>query len=71
MVDEAEWKRRFGIMMLVRFAGLATVLLGVAVMYSDLLREGGWPQVGAILIVCGIVDAVFAPKLLKKMWDRA
>jgi hypothetical protein len=71
MVDEAEWKRRFGIMMLVRFAGLTTVLLGVAVMYSDLLREGGWPQVGAILIVCGIVDAVFAPKLLKKMWDRA
>jgi ABC-type uncharacterized transport system permease subunit len=71
MIDEAEWKRRFGIMMLVRFAGLATVLLGIAVMYSDLLREGGWPQVGAILIVCGIVDAVFAPKLLKKMWDRA
>jgi hypothetical protein len=56
--------------MLARFAGLAVFLLGLAVTYSDLLREGGWPQVGAILIVIGLIDAVFAPKLLKKMWER-
>jgi ABC-type uncharacterized transport system permease subunit len=70
MVDEAEWKRRFHVLMLARFAGLTVFLLGLAVTYSDLLREGGWPQVGAILIVIGLIDAVFAPKLLKKMWER-
>ncbi|HVM37409.1 MAG TPA: hypothetical protein VM265_03350 [Sphingomicrobium sp.] len=70
MVDEATWKRRFAMLMLARFAGLAVFLLGVAVTYSDLLREGGWPQLGAIIIIAGLIDALFAPRLLKKMWER-
>jgi hypothetical protein len=70
MADEATWKRRFAMLMLARLAGLAVFMLGVAVTYSDLVREGGWPQLGAILIVCGLIDAVFAPRLLKKMWER-
>lgn len=69
-VDEATWKRRFAMMMLARFAGLALFLAGVAVTYSDLVREGGWPQLGAILIICGLLDALFAPRLLKKLCER-
>lgn len=57
-------------MTMVRLAGLAVALLGVAVFYTDLMREGGWPQVGVILIVLGTVDSVFAPMLLKRQWDR-
>lgn len=70
MPDEAVWKRRFLVFMLVRLFGLLTFLLGLAIVFTDLLREGGWPQVGAILIIVGAIDAVFAPKLLKKQWDR-
>ena len=70
MADEAVWKKRFLIFMLARLFGLLTFLAGVAVTFTDLLREGGWPQVGAVLIVIGAIDAVFAPKLLKKHWDR-
>ena len=70
MDDETVWKRRFLIFMLVRLAGLATFLLGIAIAYSDLVREGGWPALGAIIAIMGAIDAVFAPKLLKKHWDQ-
>jgi hypothetical protein len=26
--------------------------------------------VGGILAICGVIDAVFAPKLLKRIWER-
>ena len=70
MDDEANWKRRFHLFMAARLFGLATFLAGVAVYFTDLLRDGGWPLVGILLIVVGLADAVVAPKLLKKIWDR-
>jgi hypothetical protein len=54
----------------VRFGGLLIFFLGVAIVYTDLLRPGGWPQVGAIIAIIGAIDSVFAPKLLKSAWDR-
>ena len=68
MSNEALWKRRFHIFALVRLAGVACFLLGIAIAYSDLVRPGGWPMVGGILAICGVIDAVFAPRLLMKMW---
>ena len=52
------------------WSGLAIFFLGIAIVYTDLLREGGWPQVGAIIAIMGAIDAVFAPRLLKKQWDE-
>ena len=70
MDDELLWKRRFLIFMAVRLFGLATILLGVAITYTDLARAGGWPALGAIVIVIGLLDAVLAPMLLKRMWNK-
>ena len=56
--------------MLTRLFGVATFFLGLAIIYTDLLREGGWPAVGAVIVIAGIIDAVFAPKLLKKLWEQ-
>ena len=70
MADEDLWRRRFQVFIAVRAFGLATFLLGIAVIYTDLLREGGWPVVGAILVIVGTIDAVFAPRLLKKLWAQ-
>ena len=68
MDDELKWKKRFAISMLVRLASLTVFFLGVAIAYSDLLRPGGWPQVGAIVALIGAIDAVFAPRLLRQHW---
>jgi hypothetical protein len=70
MADEDLWRRRFHMFVVVRLFGLATFVVGVAVIYTDLLRPGGWPTVGAILAIMGALDAVFAPKMLKKAWER-
>lgn len=70
MDDELLWKRRFLIFMAVRLFGLITFLLGVAITYTDLARAGGWPALGAIVIVIGLLDAVLAPMLLKRIWDK-
>lgn len=70
MADEQVWKRRFLIFSLARLFGLAMVGLGIAVAYTDLLREGGWPVVGLILAVMGAIDALFSPRLLKKVWEE-
>lgn len=69
MADDDVWRRRFQAFVLVRTFGLATFFLGVAIIYTDLLREGGWPTVGAILAIIGAIDAVFAPMLLRKLWE--
>jgi hypothetical protein len=69
-MDDKKARNRLLIYSLVRFAGLAIFLLGVAIIYTGLLRRGGWPQIGAIVAIMGAIDAMFAPRLLKKAWDE-
>jgi hypothetical protein len=68
--DDALWRRRLLLYSAVRFAGLAIFFLGIAIIYTDLVRAGGWPRLGAIIAIMGAIDAVFAPRLLKKAWDE-
>ena len=70
MIDDDTARRRLLLYSLVRFGGLAIFFLGVAIIYTNLLRPGGWPQVGAIVAIMGVIDAFFAPRLLKKAWDE-
>jgi hypothetical protein len=70
MNDEALWRKRLLAYTVVRAFGLAVFLLGVAIAYSNLIRPGGWPQVGAIVAIVGVIDALLAPRLLKKAWER-
>ena len=69
-MDEETARRRLLLYTLVRFGGLLIFFLGIAIMYTNLLREGGWPQVGAIVAIMGVIDAMFAPLLLKRAWDE-
>ena len=70
MHDERVFRNRLLAYSGARAFGLAVMLLGIAIIYTDMLREGGWPQVGAIVAIMGVIDALFAPRLLKKMWDE-
>lgn len=70
MVDDNVWRTRLLLYTLVRFGGLAIFFLGIAIMYTNLLRPGGWPQAGAVVAILGAIDALFAPRMLKKHWDR-
>ncbi|MFL6730280.1 MAG: hypothetical protein ACJ8E3_02770 [Sphingomicrobium sp.] len=70
MADEDVWKKRFLAYSAVRLGGLAIFFLGIAIAYSNLVRDGGWPQLGAIVAILGAIDALFAPRILKKAWDE-
>lgn len=62
------WRKRFRLFMLVRLFGVATFLLGIFIAFADLVRPGGWPLVGGLVAIAGAIDAVFAPRLLRKLW---
>ena len=68
--DELLWKKRFRTFALVRLAGLALFMLGMAVMLTDLVRPGGWPMIGGILVAVGVIDAVIAPRIVKRSWNK-
>jgi hypothetical protein len=68
MKDEELWKKRFQIFAAIRLVGVVTFLLGVAIAFSDLVRPGGWPLVGGVLAIIGVVDALVAPRVLKRGW---
>ena len=70
MADDDVWKRRFAVFALLRLTGLAIFFLGVAIAFSDLVKEGGWPLLGGLLAIAGLIDSVFVPKLVRKSWDR-
>ena len=69
-MDDDVARKRLLAYSLVRLGGLAIFFLGLAIIYTNLVRPGGWPQLGAIVAIMGVIDAVFAPRLLKKVWDQ-
>ena len=68
--DDALWKRRFHMFAIIRLTGLALFLLGIAIATSDLIRPGGWPLAGAIIGIIGMLDAIIAPRILKRSWTK-
>ena len=69
MTDEDKWRRRFNLFMGIRLFGLLVFFAGLAIVFTNLLRPGGWPVVGSIVMILGLLDSVVAPRMLKKKWE--
>ena len=69
-MDDDIYRRRLLLSSLVRLGGIAIFFLGLAIIYTGLVRPGGWPQAGAVVAILGVIDAFFAPRLLKRAWDE-
>jgi len=69
-MDDDVARQRLLIYSLVRFGGLAIFFLGLAIIYSNLLRPGGWPQLGAVVVILGVADAMIAPRIIKRAWEK-
>lgn len=69
MTGEALEKRRFLLFAVARLSGVALMILGGAVAFSDLVREGGFRQLGGLLIAIGTIEMVVVPLLLKRAWQ--
>ena len=69
-MDDDVARQRLLIYSLVRFGGLAIFFLGLAIIYTNLLRPGGWPQLGAVVVILGVADAMIAPRIIKRAWEK-
>jgi len=69
-MDEDVERRRLLIYSLVRLGGLIIFFLGLAIIYTGMVRPGGWPQLGAVVAILGALDALLAPHLLRRSWAR-
>lgn len=67
-IDEAEWRRRFIVINLVRIGGTAIVLIGLLVWQTGLLRTGGAIEIGLPMAILGLVISFIGPKRLARMW---
>jgi membrane protein implicated in regulation of membrane protease activity len=71
MDDGDIWRKRLLIYSLVRATGVVIFFLGLAIIYTNLVRVGGWPQLGALVAILGAIDALLAPRLVRRAWDRS
>ena len=71
MSDEEQWKRRLALYTAVRFCGVAIFFLGLAVAYSNVVRRGGWPQLGAVIAIVGALASLLLPRLVRRGWKRS
>jgi hypothetical protein len=69
-MDDDQARRRLLAYTLLRGGGVVIFLLGVAIIYTNIVRPGGWPQLGAIVAILGVVDAMVMPLLIKRSWDK-
>lgn len=70
MDDDAKARSRLIAYTIVRLAGFAIFIFGVAIIYTNVIRPGGWPQFGAIVAIVGVIDSLVAPRILRRAWDR-
>ncbi len=65
------WKRRFAIFAMLRVSGLLIFLLGMAITFSPLVRDGGFLGLGMVVIGFGLVEALLGPVLLRQHWEKS
>jgi hypothetical protein len=66
--DEATWRNRFILINLTRIGGTIIVLIGLLVWYSDIVRDGGCPEIGLPLALVGLVISFLGPQRLARRW---
>jgi hypothetical protein len=69
-MDEEIAKRRLLTLTGIRLCCLLFVFLGLTVIYTDFVRRGGWPQLGAGFCVAGALAFLLIPRATKRSWDR-
>lgn len=61
-------KSRFLVLQLLRLGGIVTMMLAAAIWHGDLIRPGGVPRAGAILLAIGLIEALVIPRYLARRW---
>jgi hypothetical protein len=67
---EQQAKQRFMVLNILRFSGVALVLLGIAILSGKF--GPAVPEIaGTLLVILGAADFFIVPVMLKKAWKKA
>ncbi len=61
-------RTRYMILSAMRASGALLMVLGLWIWYSDILRDGGMPTVGAPLFVLGFFESLILPQIFARKW---
>lgn len=63
-----EARRRLTLLSLSRATGVILMLLGMWAWHGNVIRSGGWPELGIPLFVCGLIASFIVPHVLMRRW---
>ncbi|WP_106638571.1 hypothetical protein [Allosphingosinicella vermicomposti] len=66
--SQATWRNRFIALNLTRIGGTALTIFGIIVWQGNVLREGGWTEVGFPMALIGLAISFLAPRWLARRW---
>lgn len=66
--DERRARTRFAILSAARAIGAVTMLLGLWVWHGNVVRSGGWPEIGVPLFIAGMAASFVVPQILAARW---
>ena len=69
-MDDDLAKKRLWLLTALRLGTFAPFLLGIAIMYTGLVRPGGWPQLGAAICIVAVLASVGVTYALRMKWRR-
>jgi hypothetical protein len=69
-VSETTWRNRFITMQLTRIGGTAIVMIGLYLLFTDTVAEGGSILLGIPLALIGLAVSFWGPVHLSRRWKR-
>lgn len=69
-MNEQLAKRRHTLLLVASLAGALLAAVGIVIAHSDLVRPGGWPELGWVIALTGMLEIWFLPRALRRDWRR-
>lgn len=61
-------RSRFTVLSAARASGVALMLIGLWIWHGDIVRDGGFVQLGGPLFILGFVESLILPQILARKW---
>ncbi len=67
--DEEQLARtRFAVLSAARASGAVLMLIGLWIWHGDIVRQGGFIEIGGPLFILGFVESLILPQILARKW---
>lgn len=61
-------RSRFTLLSAARASGAVLMLIGLWIWHGDIVREGGFVEVGGAIFILGFIESLILPQILARKW---